>query len=274
MKKRQVSSAVYTKEYYEAHFSGFEEFREHRGKDLLDRLLELIKSKKNIKILDIGCGQGDLAIYFAQRGAHVTGIDYSKDAITLAKQNLAKQKTEIKDRVLLVLMDASRVNFPENYFDAVLAVDVFEHLYPEVLEPILKKISTILKKSGELLVHTEANKIYLNFTHKWIVYPISSFLIAINKIFTKKNYPNLSRDPRNDLHKIQHVNEPTYYYLSNLFKKFKFKGKIYPIVPYKSVLSWKDIVYNILVWFYPFSKFWPLHLLFAYDYICIMRNNK
>jgi len=169
-------------------------------------------------------------------------------------------------------MDANKIKFNKNTFDMVISIDVFEHLYPEELETVIMNVSNILKKNGMLLIHTEANKIYLNFTHPFYVYPISSFLIWANKILTGNEYPNLPKDPRNDLHKIQHVNEPTYYYLVNLFKKNEFVGKIIPIIPYKPLISWKDLIYNFLVWFFPFSKFWPMHLLFAYDYICIMKK--
>lgn len=274
MNGRQVSSTIYTKEYYRRHSLGFEELKKYRGRDILDRLLKLIKLKKESKILDVGCGQGDLAIYLAQQGAYVTGIDYSRDAIILANQNLAMQRKEVRNRTIFILEDASKINFPKNYFDIVLAVDIFEHLYPEELEKVLKKVSGILRKDGEFLIHTEANKIYLNFIHKWFVYPMSSFLIKINKMLTSKNYPNLPRDARNDLHKIQHVNEPTYYYLKDLFKAHNFVGKIIPRVPYKPNISWKDLVYNFVVWLFPISSIWPFHIFFAYDYICVMKNKK
>lgn len=277
MKKRQVNPNVYSEFYYLNHCLTLEEFKTNRGGILYKRLIKLLensRSKEGIRVLDIGCGKGDLAIDCAKKGANVIAIDYSISAIKLARKKLSLQKKNIKNKIYFLLMDASKVDFPKNSFDIVLSIDVFEHLYPEELEIVMKKISSILKNNGELLVHTEANKIYLNFTHRWYVYPISTFLILLNKIFTGQNYPNLPKDSQNELHKIQHVNEPTYYSLVSLFRRFKFKGKIYSIVPYKPALGRKDIIYNILVWFYPFSKFWPFHLIFAYDYICIMKNKK
>lgn len=268
---RQLNPSIYTKEYFLHHCSTLDE----KGKinKRFRKLFENINIDKNKKILDLGCGSGDLSIFLAKKGADVIGIDYSKNAIEIANEKLFRENN-FKGKLKFYLMDAKKISFEENEFDIVVSIDLFEHLYPEELEVVFKKISYVLGKDGILLVHTEPNKFYLNFTHPFYVYPISSLLIWINKKISKKNYPNLPKDPRNDFHKLQHVNEPTFYYLVNLFKRFRFKGNIYPVVSYKSLLSWKDIIYNIFVWFYPFSKYWPLHLFFAYDYICIMRNDK
>lgn len=271
MKMRQLNPSIYTKEYFLHHCSGLDEKGNINKR--FRKLFENINIYKNKKILDLGCGRGDLSFFLARKGADVVGIDYSIEAIKIANKKLSKEKN-IKDKIKFHLEDAKKIIFGENEFDIVVSIDLFEHLYPEELKIVFKKVSYILKKDGMLLVHTEPNRLYLNFTHPFYVYSISTLLIWLNKIISNKKYPNLSKDPRNELHKIQHVNEPTYYYLDNLFRKFKFRGRIYPTVPYKPYLGWKDIIYNILVWFYPLSSYWPLHLFFAYDYICVMRNKK
>lgn len=268
---RQVNPSIYTKEYFLHHCSTLDE----KGKinKRFRKLFENINIDKNKKILDLGCGRGDLSIFLAKKGSDVIGIDYSKNAIEIANEKLFRENN-FKGKLKFYLMDAKKISFEENEFDIVVSIDLFEHLYPEELEVVSKKISYVLKKDGLLLVHTEPNRLYLNFTHNIYIYPISTFLIWLNKFISNKKYPNLPKDPRNNLHKIQHVNEPTFFYLSKTFKKNKFNGKIIPVVPFKPLLSWKDLIYNILVWFYPLSSYWPLHLFFAYDYICIMRNDK
>ncbi len=270
MRQRQLNSNIYTTEYYSNCCSSLD--KNGKINKRFRRLFESINLDGK-KILDLGCGKGDISILLGEMGANVIGIDYSRDGINMAKDSLLNGK-KIKGSVKFYLMDAKRLKFNKNTFDIVISIDVFEHLYSEDLKIVIKKISRVLKKDGFLLTHTEANKIYLNFTHLFYVYPVSSLFIFLNKLLTGKKYPNLPRDPRNELHKTQHVNEPTYYYLANLFKRYKFAGKIIPVVAYKPFVSWKDFIYNIFVLFYPFSSFWPLHLLFAYDYICILSNEK
>lgn len=275
---RSVSSSLYNKEYYLNTCLGFEEFGLYHGKKAhkrVDDLLSILKLKKGMRVLDIGCGRGDAAFYMARKGAEVIGIDYSKDAIELANQALKEQHRQVRRRVKFLLTDAKSINFGKNYFDFIIAIDFFEHLYKEELEIVMKRLSWSLKPGGTLLVHTEVNKVYLDFTHPFYIFPVSSFLIWINKVVTKNTYPGLPKDPRNDFHKKQHVNEPTYFYLKKLFKRHQFKGRIIQNVGLlKPPLSWKDIVYNIFVLFYPISKYIPLIYLFATDYTCIMKNAK
>ena len=171
-------------------------------------------------------------------------------------------------------MDAKKLRFKKNTFDVITSVDVFEHLYKEELELAMNEISRVLKPEGILFVHTETNKIYLNFTHRVWSYPLDKLLIIVNQLITKKKYSGLPKDPRNDLHKTQHVNEPTYYYLKNLFARHRFIGKINSLVPLKPSISWKDKLHNFLVSLHPFSQYFPLHIFFAHEYICMMQNNK
>lgn len=275
---RSVSSSVYTKEYYLKNCLGYEEFDMYKGEKLhpeVEKLLHYVTFKKGMKVLDLGCGRGDTAFYLAKKGNKVTGIDYAKDAIKIAKRTRLEKKENIKRYTQFFVMDAKNLQFPDNSFDIVLSFDVFEHLYPEELELAVQEIKRVLKSDGILLIHTEANKLYLNFTHNIYVYPMSTLLVLLNKLITGNNYPGLPKDPRSDIHKQQHVNEPTYFSLKHLFFSHQFSGKIISSVSMvKTVLSWKDLLYNVLVLWYPLSVVWPFHLLFAYDYICIMKNKK
>lgn len=275
---KSVNPSVYTKEYYLNTCLGFEEFNSYCGRKVhnrIKRLLSLVKIRPGMRILDIGCGRGDAAFYCARMGAEVIALDYSKAAISLAKHALRKQDKRVREKVKFLLLDVKKINFSRNYFDLIVAIDVFEHLYKEELEIIMSKISFTLKPKGMLIAHTEVNRILLDFIHPFYIYPVSSILIWLNKFLTKKTYPGLPKDPRNDMHKIQHVNEPTYFYLKSLFKEYGFKGKIIQNIGLlKPSISWKDNLYNVLALLYPISNFVPLIYFFATDYICIMKNEK
>ncbi|USB34212.1 class I SAM-dependent methyltransferase [Paenibacillus sp. YPG26] len=52
------------------------------GKNLID----LLKPEQNERILDLGCGTGDLSFQIAKSGAKVTGIDYSASMIEAAQK--------------------------------------------------------------------------------------------------------------------------------------------------------------------------------------------
>ena len=56
----------------------------------IDKYLELVAHKPGGRVLDICCGSGWLSLELARRGQHVDAYDLSSDAISLAKQTLAK----------------------------------------------------------------------------------------------------------------------------------------------------------------------------------------
>ena len=274
---RTISSKIYDKEYYLKHCFGFEEFKASKGKRVLLQtkiLVDLLNINEGENVLDIGCGRGDLAMEVARRGANVIGVDYSKDAIEIANSALKEQPQDVVKKVKFFQMNAKKLKFNSSSFDKVISIDVFEHLYKEELEIAMKEIKRVLKPGGALIVVTGYNKIYLDYTYRFWAYPLDKILIKFNKLLTSKDYPSLPNKPRNDLHIKQHVNEPTYFYLKDLFRRHEFYGKVRSIIPLKPTLSWKDRFYNIVVSLSPFSSYFPLHLLFAHEYICIVKNKK
>lgn len=82
-----------------------------------DFIISLIKQhsqKKNLRILDIGCGTGIHAHYLAEKGYQVTGIDLSKEMIKIAQEN-KNNKTEF------YVADATSFNL-NTKFDIVLSL--------------------------------------------------------------------------------------------------------------------------------------------------------
>ena len=55
-------------------------------------LVELVDTGKikPCRAIDLGCGAGNYAVYLASRGFDVTGVDFSSEAIKIAKQNAKK----------------------------------------------------------------------------------------------------------------------------------------------------------------------------------------
>ncbi|MET8833855.1 class I SAM-dependent methyltransferase [Micromonospora sp. NPDC004540] len=67
------------------------------------------------KVLDIGCGTGDLAIALARRGHQVTGVDISRVAIDLARAKAARAGLPVHFEV----QDATDLSLPSAPFDSV-----------------------------------------------------------------------------------------------------------------------------------------------------------
>ena len=75
------------------------------------QLVELVDSGKvkPCKTIDLGCGIGNYAVYLASRGFGVTGIDVSKTAINIAKDNATKKGIKCDFLVADVLGDLREV---------------------------------------------------------------------------------------------------------------------------------------------------------------------
>jgi trans-aconitate 2-methyltransferase len=77
-----------------------------------ESLIELLRPRVDERILDIGCGTGQLTAEIARSGAHVTGLDSSPDMIDQARRNYPG--------IPFVLADAASFSFAEP-FDAVFS---------------------------------------------------------------------------------------------------------------------------------------------------------
>ena len=60
---------------------------------ILPNVLRLLELKKGEKVLDLGFGQGFFSREFFKSGAEVTGVDLSKNLITLAEKQSPKEIT-------------------------------------------------------------------------------------------------------------------------------------------------------------------------------------
>ncbi|MBT3423957.1 MAG: methyltransferase domain-containing protein [Bacteroidetes bacterium] len=100
-------------------------------------------NRSNVKILDIGCGNGNISFQMAKTGATVIGIDQSEDAIERAQSNFNHEN--------LTFVQSKVEEYQSHYkFDIIICSEILEHLVdPEI---ILIKLTEALKEDGMLIV--------------------------------------------------------------------------------------------------------------------------
>lgn len=278
--KRTIDPSVYTREYYLTDCTGYQEFNESFGSKLEPRFRELVDHftiKEGMRVLDVGCGRGEMVLFAAKKGALAVGIDYSKNAIKLANK-VRKRNIEFQKKMRFYVMNAKRLTFPDSYFDIVVLTDVVEHLYTEELDVVFKEIKRVLKKNGIIVFHTAPNKLFIDVVYKLYSYPLSTILVGTWNMFVHKKYPNIAKPTmlRTNSHAIMHINEPTYFSLKKLLNKYSFTGALISsnVTVKKPTLGIKDLLFNLIIFLHPLSKYFPLNILFGSDFIAILKNKK
>jgi ubiquinone/menaquinone biosynthesis C-methylase UbiE len=215
-----VNSDKYTREYYENCCDGAKEFLESNGKNLPHRLkiiLELAKIQKGQKILDIGCGRGELAFHGSSLGAQVWSIDYSSSALAVARDALLNNKEQsISNNLFFMQADARTLPFMKETFDLAFMLDVVEHLTPDELDNAFQEVKRVLHSNGYLFIHTMPNLWYYKGGYK-----LFRFIQAV-----RGNH--LPPDPRDRwAFKDLHVNEQTPLMLWRKLRKNGFQAKVW-----------------------------------------------
>lgn len=110
------------------------------------KVLKIFSEHKSNRILDIGCGDGNFSdlLKKACRANEVCGVDISEKAIEAAKKNGVN--------ALQLDIDENDFPFPDNFFDAVHAGEVIEHLYDPF--HFLDEIHRTLSETGFLVITT------------------------------------------------------------------------------------------------------------------------
>jgi len=100
---------------------------------------------KKGRFLELGCGAGEMSLWFAEKGFEVYGIDISPTAVVWAKEKAAVRKIKADFRVGSVL-DLSE--FPDNYFDYILDGHCLHCIIGDDRRKFLSKALRVLKPGG------------------------------------------------------------------------------------------------------------------------------
>lgn len=261
MPSKKSNSIVFDKNYNKAYYRIFAGW-DQRLQQFVSHLPHL---PEKTRILDVGCGPGDLVGYFSKLGYKAIGVDYSPHAIFLCKSKPGKY----------LVMSATKLAFPAGSFEAVFSIEVAEHLSQKDLIASLKEVKRVLTPGGMLWLHTEPNRFFNDFFYPLWAYPVGSVLIKINNLLGNHYPPMVAPcEIRSEINKKVHINEPTYYSLNEAFVKAKLPGKTTSLnlVWNKPLLSWKDRLFNILVFWDPLSRFWPVNILAGQDFLVVSRK--
>ncbi len=115
-----------------------------------DALVELVDSEKvkPCMTIDLGCGTGNYSIYLASRGFDVTGVDISRAAIKMAKENAENRRIKCNFLAADVLGDLHEIR---ETFDFAYDWELLHHIFPEERKKYVRNVHQILNPKGKYL---------------------------------------------------------------------------------------------------------------------------
>ena len=118
-----------------------------------------------MRVLDIGCGWGGLALYLHEKtGAEVLGVTLSEEQIKVARARA--EAAGVADKVKFELIDYRHVT---GSFDRIVSVGMFEHVGPPNYRTFFRQCRDLLTPDGVMLIHTIGRMGPPGVTDKWTV---------------------------------------------------------------------------------------------------------
>ncbi len=107
------------------------------------------------QLLDAGCGAGPWAIFSAERGAYVFGIDIQPDMIKRAK--LAASKANDNLNLSFLVGNVKNLPYEDNTFDAAISINVGCNLPEDVFKGHFEELYRTLKDGGQAIIAAPAS---------------------------------------------------------------------------------------------------------------------
>jgi len=149
---------LYSREYVLHHIDGAQLFdRDNRRffmRPAPQYVLERFSPRAGQAVLDLGCGGGELLPYLAATGSTVFALDYSTDAVEVARSLIEKFPNALRDRVCMEKGDVKSLPYPDRFFDIIYCFDVLEHINDDEVREMLREVGRVLKRGGRFIFTT------------------------------------------------------------------------------------------------------------------------
>jgi SAM-dependent methyltransferase len=103
----------------------------------IPKIVKLFKKKGVKRVLDLGCGSGRHLVYLARHGFEVYGIDISETGIKLSKEWLKEENLKANLKIGDIY---KKLPYSNNFFDAIISVQVLHHNRIEKIRKAIKEI--------------------------------------------------------------------------------------------------------------------------------------
>jgi cyclopropane-fatty-acyl-phospholipid synthase len=176
-------------QYSCAYFLDDDETLEQAQQNKLRLLAAKLDLKPGLRILDIGSGWGDLALYLGSvADVDVTGVTLSKEQYALANEKA--REMGLSDRVRFELLDYRKV---EGRFDRIVSVGMFEHVGVHHYDEFFAKVNALLEDDGLMVLHSIGHMSPPGTASPWLrkyIFP-GAYSPALSEVFTSVEQASL-----------------------------------------------------------------------------------
>lgn len=213
-----VGPHLYDRPYFLSNCGGHELYRETRGALLDERLcvlFQMAEVQPGMRVLDLGCGRGELVRHLAEAGAAAWGVDISSEAIGISRETLEAAHPFASGKAALCMAKAQELPLGQESFDRVILSDILEHLSFPDLKATLREVHRVLRPDGLVLFHT--------FPNRWFY----TLFYPLKRLFWDRPRGLAGpRDPRTPYERLLHVHELSAWDLWVSFRKL-FRVRIW-----------------------------------------------
>lgn len=138
------------RQYSMAYFTDPANGLEQAQADKKAHIVAKLALEPGMRVLDIGCGWGGMALYIhARTGADVLGITLSEEQLKVARERA--EAAGVADKVRFELID---YRHQTGQFDRIVSVGMFEHVGTAHYRTFFRKCVELLTPDGVMLLHT------------------------------------------------------------------------------------------------------------------------
>ena len=142
---------------YDSRYLSKANYWDFKPSSMAYKVLELSPPlNKELRLLDIGCGEGGNAIFFAKNGYKVTCFDFSGVGLQKTKENAQKHQVDIK----MFQSDINDFVCTEN-FDIIFSSGTLQYLLPEKREALIENLKNHTNENGLHVLHTFVKKPFI-----------------------------------------------------------------------------------------------------------------
>lgn len=196
---REVNDRV-SRNYERLHDEIFNAVEQKRLKKALGIAVEAVRTDaKPLKVLDYGCGSGNLTRHLIELGMNTVSADISEGFLALIERNFSQ--TGLSKVLTINGKDLSNVS--SNEFDFVATYSVLHHV-PDYLH-IVKEMCRVVKPNGVIYIDHEVNEAYFKRPKAYI-----EFLQKARPAVNFKRYLRLLLDVKGYKHIFRRLMNPRY----------------------------------------------------------------